>query len=283
MRCLKFIFFQECAVNFFSVSAHTERFQRSANQQMPPPMIPWHKHFSWPWMVANGCEHQADEMIPQNSWSERLDGSDALYIPGLHGIYIFENKFGERFCWYAQAHMIAFQNKLYYVASHRSNMIECYTWYAKQISCSNHLLVVNTDFQLVLNEYGHLLIRGSEFDRYSGRIRRIGIGGAAHCIRCIPDVPWWLDNEFNHKIRTTYATRDQVMPELIALQRKIKQWACHNISKRKKERHAKYRHGWLKLLPDDVFELIVQRLIEVANTHHCVRVMLPEIHLALHA
>jgi hypothetical protein len=110
-------------------------------------------------MIANGFAHQADDLIPRNTWSDRLDGDNAMYIPGLHGIYIFENNLGERIHWYAQAHMISFQNKLYYVASHRANMIECYTWIVKQTSSSNHIYIVNTDLQVKLNECCHLHVQ----------------------------------------------------------------------------------------------------------------------------
>ena len=201
-----------------------------------------------------------------------------MYIQGLHGIYTFDNKKGERIHWYAQADMIAFNHKLYHVIRHRANMMECYTWLAKQATTSNHILVMNTDFEIIINEYGHLGVQGSRFDRYSGKIDVLGIGGFAHCIQCVPVTPWWLDPQYNKKINTIYANKDRVMPKLVKLQSALKKWAYINSCQRRNERVNQYCHGWLRLLPDDVLELIVQMVIRVTSTPRCVelKLVLPE-------
>jgi hypothetical protein len=243
-----------------------------------PVLIPWKEHFMWPWMVMNGFAHQADEMIPRNALA-RPDTDDLVYIPNLHGIYIFQNMSGNRFCWYAQAEMVSFNNKLYHVVNQHQNLLYGYAWMAKKTSSNNYMLITNLDLTFELNENGYLRINGYQIDRYSGKIHRYFFRGfkaaSVSCVQMIPALPWWLDMSYSDKIKDIYAKQDQITSKLVFLQKVLKIYAHKKIARRTLLIKTIKSIAGFSALPDDVSLKIFQMAWpQITNIPRCVQLEL---------
>ena len=223
--------------------------------------IRWADHFSWPWMVAMGNERQADELVPRNMMAG-LDVDDAIHIPGLHGVYVFQTMDGMHLTWYAQADMVAFDGKLYHVVYQHGNLLAAYTWLVRQKATdARFVLATDTDLGCRLQKKKVLRIMGSTVDRYSGQLKN-----SPSCVLCIqmaPPVHWWqAPLTFFDDLGTTYAPHDRITGPLVKLQRTIKRWG----DRKRTERLNAFRTvGWFAVLNDDLFKKITDMAFKSAS------------------
>ena len=223
--------------------------------RLTPPWIRWVDHFSWPWMVAMGFEGQADDLIPRNTLAP-LDEDDAIYIPGLRGVFIFENE-KDKFVWYAQANMVALDGKLYHVVFQEGNLLAAYAWLMRRQKVDAAvMLIAKTNLTWHFPHNNVLQIRGSTIDRYTGEMRPQHRAAYVNCIQMIPPVQWWqAPKTYFDDLWKVYAPQDHVTHRLLKLQTTMKKWS----QRKKTDRLNKLRNvGWLSVLNDDLYERVME-------------------------
>jgi hypothetical protein len=232
--------------------------------------IRWVDHFSWPWMVAIGNEQQAEDLVPRNMMAA-LDADDAIYIPRLHGVYVFQTVDGEHIVWYAQANMVAFGGKLYHVVFQEGNLLAAYAWLVqKKVKDARFVLVMDTDLRWQFRNGKVLRIRGSAVNRDSGEFKDTGTA-YVNCIQMVPPVQWWqAPATYFDDLWREYAAHDRITCRLLKLQNAVKKWS----HKKKAERLDCFRNiGWFSVLNDDLFKKITDMAFKSAS-HHCVQIEL---------
>jgi hypothetical protein len=231
--------------------------------------IRWADHFSWPWMVAMGNENQAEDLVPRNMMAD-LDADDAIYIPGLHGVYVFHTVDGMHLTWYARANMVAFNGKLYHVVYQHGNLLAAYTWLARQrVADACFVTVLDTDLRCRLQNGNVLRISGSTVYRYSGELK--DDLACVNCIRMVPPVQWWqAPSTFFDDLGKVYAPQDRITRPFLNLQRTIRRWS----NKKREERLHVFRSvGLFALLNDDLFMKITDMAFR-STSSRCVQIEL---------
>jgi hypothetical protein len=201
--------------------------------------IPLREHPMWPLFLSRGFASSADNLVPRN-WGLPVKPPDA------HDIYTFETRDGGQITWYCRSNLLALHDQLYYVY-YDWELLSGYSWSHADYKRAERLIVKNTVLTSSFDCNGVLTLRGHNL----------------HCARAIkmrPPVPWYSLG-FDDALKTTYSQLDQINRNIVTLQR----WA-RKIRRPNKKRLLLLacRHfGWFNVLPDDLFNMIVEEATKV--------------------
>ena len=219
-------------------------------------------HFLWRRFreEMGGREDEGDEMEFEHT-GMRLYAADLVQIPKGPVVFVFETDTAT-IVWYSKSDLVLVNGILYFIYFDYNNLFASNAWLACGYSCSFTEIAVikNSGMEYELNSGGNILsVSGMRIHRCTGEV--LPRKAIAQGMRMRPSVPWH-SRGFFHDVKAFYSQQgDLFYGHIINLQR----WSRSTRFQREQMVKGCRSYGWFKLLSDDLFQLILERVFVPLN------------------
>ena len=222
-------------------------------------LIPANQHILWPFF-RDFWKCSSDALIPENRLLELGgDEHDVVVVPKGPSVYVFETELS-RVTWYRKSNLIAVEGALYAIISEHNHLLGSYAWLAcgEKVD-ADYVTIYGSGMRYKRTELGEIKLSALHIHRCTGKPMQSGCAVYDHAhtnaLLMRPSEPWYTPGFYDRLHKGEYSKLNLLNSGKIE---RLQKWIRSKLTGSNKESTVRQfrNHGWLRLLNDDLFELV---------------------------